>query len=154
MLINIPLCKFSLVSFQLYTITKSYFRFFFHIRKAKAKKKATRKVAAFPAEPLRPCCDNCGKKIYVPVIKHLWSQNLVCVCVGSKPSLYLYIWTREGKQNKQPTDPLLLCVNFLHCFQGQPGVMGVEGQPGLAGYTVSFLSFVHICTYCVKTYIT
>lgn len=40
-----------------------------------------------------------------------------------------------GKQNKL----LRLCVRFfLHCFQGQPGVMGVEGQPGLAGYTVSY----------------
>lgn len=46
--------------------------------------------------------------------------------------LNLYLAEAEREKNK-------LCVHFffLYCFQGQPGVMGMEGQPGLPGYTVS-----------------
>lgn len=30
-----------------------------------------RKRAPFSAEPLRPCCDSCGEKIYIPILKQL-----------------------------------------------------------------------------------
>lgn len=56
----------------------------------------------------------------------------------------------DGGEAKQTllalTRVWLVCIFFLRCFQGQPGVMGVEGQPGLAGYTVS----CHYWFLCMK----
>lgn len=45
-------------------------------------------------------------------------------------NLYLAQPEQESKIN-------FVCIFFLLCFQGQPGVMGMEGQPGLPGYSVS-----------------
>lgn len=55
-------------------------------------------------------------------------------------------WRRRSKTNCSD-----LCAFFLHCFQGQPGVMGVEGQPGLAGYTVSY-RYWSFCLYICRGY--
>lgn len=94
-----------------------------------------RKAAPLSAEPLRPCCDSCREKIYISIIKQLRSLDSVHTCVCLRPRLYLE-W--KSRTNSTRTDSLLFCVHFPHCFQGRPGVMGIEGQPGLAGYTVSF----------------
>lgn len=50
--------------------------------------------------------------------------------LGLGPNLYLAEKEQESKTN-------FVFLFFLHRFQGQPGVMGMEGQPGLPGYTVS-----------------
>ncbi len=43
------------------------------------------------------------------------------------------------------------CVLFI-TFQGRPGVMGPQGEPGLQGYTVSFMH-TNICTYeCLQNH--
>lgn len=75
------------------------------------------------------------------------SDNNACVCRFSGRRER---WRRRSKTNAARTDPRLTFVHFfsLHCFQGQPGVMGVEGQPGLAGYTVS----CHCCSCMWRRY--
>lgn len=96
-----------------------------------------RKTAPFSAEPLKTYCDSFEEKIYVPVIKQLSSQDSVCMCVGFRPKIILSSAREKKQTNSTGTDSLLCCVYFLQFFQGRPGVMGLEGQPGLAGYTVS-----------------
>ena len=111
-------------------------------------------------------------------MRRVWQQSITC-------SSLLQAWDREQEKTgkaffvfllhrvsaepvppccdrlwKQSiTDPQsLLHLHILLHFQGQPGVMGIEGQPGLAGYTVSFTClFYNNCTpafilYESKTY--
>lgn len=70
-----------------------------------------RKTAPFSAEPLKTYCDSCEEKIYVPVMKQLWSQDSVCMCVGFRPKI-IFSSTRVKKANKQHGDWLthVLCV--------------------------------------------
>lgn len=140
---NIPLCKFSFVSFQLYTLTKTYFRFILTNKRQKPRRRQPERLLLFPAQPLRPCCDNCGKKIYVPVIKHLWSQNLVC-----KADIYT-VYPSQWRKAKQTAHWSALIVCELSALL--PGSARCHGDRGASrtgrihskSYLLPMCSYVH-----------
>lgn len=58
-----------------------------------------------------------------------------CLMFNSK---VIFSITTQCRQNSKTNGCKNKCVCFLHDFQGHPGVMGPEGMPGIAGYTVSY----------------
>lgn len=90
------------------------------------------------SETMLGCClDNCGEKICAPLVKQpCTSDSKACMSARGRAQVQVGGGKDDDGEAKHTAQT---CVRFfLHCFQGQPGVMGVEGQPGLAGYTVSY----------------